>query len=178
MSGRARGGTARSTAAAERMTSLTFPYHIGILVHDLEAAAAELTETLGYTFNPPSRAPLRDFDDAVTGHRGPGEVVATYSQEGPLYLELIQMAGEGGVYGAAQGEGIHHIGFWEPDIEGRLRHLTEAGQQRPDAVSRGGDGSPSIIYTQVLPVLGVRLEYVKDSQRERLERWFRTGELS
>lgn len=156
--------------------SVTFPYHVGILVHDIEAAAAELTDTLGYHFNPPSRAPMCDFDDAVAGRRGPGEVVATYSQEGPLYLELIQIAGDG-VYGAAQGEGVHHIGFWEPDPERRLRHLTETGQ-RPDAVSRGGDGSLSIIYTQVLPVLGLRLEYVNESNRERLERWFHTGELS
>src|SRR4051794_27406868 len=93
------------------------PYHIGILVHDIEAAAVRLSESLGYRFNPPTRAPQADLDDRVSGRRGKNEVVATYSQDGPLYLELIQIAGDG-IYGAAQGEGIHHIGFWEPDLEG------------------------------------------------------------
>jgi catechol 2,3-dioxygenase-like lactoylglutathione lyase family enzyme len=152
------------------------PYHLGILVPDIEAASKVFEDTLGYTFNPPVRLRMHELEDRVAGTRGPAELTATYSRTGPLRLELIEFQGAG-VYSASHGEGLHHVGVWEPDPEARLKQL-EADGAEVDAVVWGRDGSISVFYASPSAASGVRVEYVGEAQRARLERWFDTGVLA
>jgi len=151
------------------------PYHSGILVHDLDNAIKRFTETLGYTFNPPTTVQVHELEDRISGSTGPAEARVTYSRQGPFRLELIEVSGTG-IYGAALGEGLHHLGVWEPDPEARLREL-EAKGKSVDAIFRRPDGTVSVFYASPENSDGVRIEYVGAAQRERLERWFDTGEL-
>jgi catechol 2,3-dioxygenase-like lactoylglutathione lyase family enzyme len=151
------------------------PYHVGVLVPDVPAAVKAFEATLGYRFNEPKRLQLYDLEDRIAGTSGPAELLVTYSRTGPLRIELIQSGGSG-LYDLALGEGFHHVGVWEADPEARLRELEAAGQSI-DAVLRGRDGSISVFYASPSASSGVRVEYVNEAQRARLERWFETGEL-
>ncbi|MDT2005824.1 VOC family protein [Rhodococcus opacus] len=151
------------------------PYHSGILVRDLDEAMKHFADTLGYTFNPPTSVRVHELEDRIAGTTGPGKARVTYSRQGPFRLELIEFTGNG-IYGADLGEGLHHLGVWEPDPEARLRELEEAGKS-VDAIFRRPDGTVSVIYAGPVDVSGVRIEYVNAAQRERLEHWFDTGEL-
>ena len=152
------------------------PYHAGILVPDIERAIERLGATLGYTFNPPVRV-RPTVDDRISGSTRPVEIAVSYTREGPFRLELIEFSGDG-IYGSRHGEGLHHLGIWEPDVESRLAELEAVG--RPiDAVIRGEHGRVSAFYAAPEPRSGgTRIEYVGEHQRPRLERWFETGLLS
>lgn len=152
------------------------PYHVGLLVPDIEAATRVFEDTLGYTFNPPTRLRMHELEDRVAGTRGPAELTATYSRTGPLRIELIEFKGSG-VYSAAHGTGLHHVGVWESNPEERLRKLEAAGGD-VDAIVWGPDGSISVFYASPSAASGVRVEYVNEAQRPRLERWFETGVLA
>jgi catechol 2,3-dioxygenase-like lactoylglutathione lyase family enzyme len=152
------------------------PYHVGVLVPDVPAAMKAFETTLGYRFNEPTRLPLHDLEDRIAGTSGPAELLVTYSRTGPLRIELIESGGTG-IFDPGLGEGLHHVGVWEPDPEARLRELEAAGQSI-DAVLRGRDGSISVFYASPSASSGVRVEYVNEAQRSRLERWFETGELA
>jgi hypothetical protein len=119
---------------------------------------------------------VHELEDRVAGTRGPVELKVTYSRTGPLRIELIEFQGSG-VYSADLGEGLHHVGVWEPDPEAKLRELETAGDG-VDAIVRGRDGSISVIYASPSEASGVRVEYVNEAHRARLERWFDTGELA
>ena len=151
------------------------PYHAGFVVADLDGAVADFEAKLGYTFNPPTTLGVHEVEDRMSGSTGPIEMRVTYSKQGPFRVEVIEAQGQG-VY-AAGGPGIHHLGVWEPDMPGRLAQLETNGDP-VDAVMRQKDGSISVIYARSAALPDTRLEYVSEAQRERLERWFDTGELS
>lgn len=155
--------------------SLFMPYHAGLVVPDLRAAVADLEARLGYTFNEPTRLTVHEVEDRLGGVTGPLDMLVTYSRESPFRLEVIEGQGNG-VYGPLW-QGLHHLGVWEPDPEGRLRQLERAGDP-VDAVFRQQDGSISVIYARSSVIPAARVEYVNSAQRERLERWFDTGVLS
>jgi catechol 2,3-dioxygenase-like lactoylglutathione lyase family enzyme len=155
--------------------NLRMPYHAGIVVADLALAVDHLTEKMGYTFNEPTTVPVHEVEDRVSGVTGPLEMLVTYSKDGPFRLEVIQAQGAG-IY-AEPGQGLHHLGIWEPDPEARLRDLEARGEQ-VDGVFRQRDGGISVIYASPDTPAGTRIEYVGEAQRERLERWFTTGVLS
>jgi catechol 2,3-dioxygenase-like lactoylglutathione lyase family enzyme len=152
------------------------PYHAGILVPDIHKAIEAFGASLGYTFNEPM--PVRpNVEDRISGTTGPVEILVSYTRESPFRLELIEQSGEG-IFGSRHGEGLHHLGIWEPDVEGRLAELEAAGHPI-DAVIRSDDGSISVFYAAPLPGQGgTRIEYVGEHQRARLERWFNTGVLA
>lgn len=151
------------------------PYHAGFVVPDLEAAVADFEARLGYTFNAPTTLGVHELEDRTNQTTGADEMRVTYSREGPFRLEIIEAHGDG-VY-AEGGPGIHHLGVWEPDMEGRLKRLESAGDP-VDAVLRQKDGSMSVIYARSAALPDARVEYVSEAQRERLERWFDTGVLA
>lgn len=158
------------------MSDAQVPYHVGIVVPDIQQAAASFAALLGYEFNEPARLPMADLDDRLAGTRGPSEVHVTYSRTGPLRIELIEAAGDG-VYAPALAGGVHHVGVWESDPEQRLARL-EAEGAVVEAVLRGTDGTISVFYVRPADSADVRVEYVNAAQRERLERWFETSVLS
>jgi catechol 2,3-dioxygenase-like lactoylglutathione lyase family enzyme len=119
-------------------------FHVGILVKDIEAAAADFTALLGVKFEP------------VHGQQvGTGETVRLcYSLQGPPYLELREMTGSG-IWSPDQGEGLHHVGVSDPGVPGRCAAFGEV-----DVITPGRDGSPLVAMTRPSALHGVRVEYL------------------
>ncbi|HET6954724.1 MAG TPA: VOC family protein, partial [Acidimicrobiales bacterium] len=98
-------------------------FHVGIVVDDLDATLAQLSDLFGYAWCEQIAAPtsvsLPD-GDAVLDFR------ITYSMNTPR-LEIIQ-AMPGTLWVPAAGSGIHHIGYWSNDV------ARAAGAADPDAL--------------------------------------------
>jgi len=119
-------------------------FHVGILVKDIEAAAADFTALLGV-----------EFESAHAQQVGTGDTVRLcYSLQGPPYLELMEMTGSG-VWSPDQGEGLHHVGVSDPGVSGRCAAFGEV-----DVITPGGDGSPLVAMTRPGALHGVRVEYL------------------
>ena len=126
-------------------------FHVGALVRDIDAAAADFARLLGLRFEPVRSAPLVS-----------GEVMRfCYSLQGPPYLELVQMAETSiGLWGPEQGEGLHHIAFADPDIPGTCAAF--GGQA--DTVVGGAEGGPArVIFTRPQALHGIRVEYLQSA---------------
>jgi methylmalonyl-CoA/ethylmalonyl-CoA epimerase len=136
----------------ENRAAMNDPYvpffHVGILVHDIDAAAGDFCRLLGLEFEPVRSAPVAS-----------GEMMRfRYSLAGPPFLELVQMMETGiGIWGADQGEGLHHLAFGEPDLPGRCA----AFDGRADPVVQGEGGAARVIFTRPEALHGIRLEYLE-----------------
>jgi hypothetical protein len=147
-------------------------FHVAILVEDIDAAIVDFSRTLGLTFHPPIRAEfsrLEDPDAHASFCR------CTYSQDGPPHVELIEANGDG-LFSIKHGEGVHHLGFWSDDPEGRCSFLADAGVHT-GARTVGVDGVTYSWFNQPEELHGVRLEYLNTAQREVAETWMKTGYL-
>ena len=119
-------------------------FHVGILVKDIEMAAADFGVLLGAEFEPVHSQQV-----------GTGETVRLcYSLQGPPYLELMEMTGTS-VWSPDQGEGLHHIGVSDPSVPGRCAAFGEV-----DVITPGGGGSPLVVMTRPIALHGVRVEYL------------------
>lgn len=151
------------------------PYHAGFIVANLEEGIRELEVRYGCTFNKPSEVTAPDYEDRVSGERGPLDLRIAYTKDSPFRLEVIERTGNG-VY-SEKFLGLHHLGVWEPDPAGRLLALEAAGDDI-DSVVRDEEGSVTVIYARPATMRGARIEYVNEAQREAFERWFDTGVFS
>jgi hypothetical protein len=111
-------------------------FHFGILVEDIEEGAERFGDLLGIRFRPPAIAHVDDYVEGDTSRVL--DLKVTYSMEGPPYVELLEMQGDG-LYGPHHGEGFHHIGVWEPECEARLEEWVAKGP-RWSAGSAGATG--------------------------------------
>ena len=93
-------------------------YHVGIVVPDVEAAQAHLTDLLGLTWGPvleTEALDVRAFDDG--GGEGRDLVVPnklSYSTE-PPYIELVQEI-PGTVWECNEHSNLHHVGVWTDSL--------------------------------------------------------------
>lgn len=148
-------------------------FHVGILVPDLNVAAARLTEVLGITFRDPVVQDCDHFEDG--GRTSQLSLHLTYSVDGPPYYELIEAQGDG-LYGLKHGQGLHHIGMWEPDCEAKAEELESDGMRREGALYRP-DNSMIVAFYQPSGLAGVRLEIADEGMKEDHERWLAGGEF-
>jgi catechol 2,3-dioxygenase-like lactoylglutathione lyase family enzyme len=124
-------------------------FHVGVLVKDIDQAAADFGELLGLRFEPVRSAPL------VTGE----PMRFCYSLPGPPFIELVQMADTSlGIWGPGQGEGLHHIAFADPDVPGTCAAF---GGQADTVVGGGAGGSARVIFTHPEALHGIRVEYLQ-----------------
>ncbi len=125
-------------------------FHVGVLVRDIDQAAADFGQTLGLRFEPVRSAPLISR-----------EIMRfCYSLAGPPYLELVQMADTSlGIWGPEVGEGLHHIAFADPDVPGSCAAF--GGQA--NTVVGGEDGSARVIFTRPEALHGIRIEYLQSA---------------
>jgi catechol 2,3-dioxygenase-like lactoylglutathione lyase family enzyme len=145
-------------------------YHVGILVADIAAARERFAEVTGLEFTPVQTIRFAHFKDSL-GSR-PLELTVCYSTLGPPFLELVQSDPAGGVYGGEQGEGLHHIGFHEPNVAARLGLMVTEGLSMEAA--RFGNKDPARLaayYTNPAGLHGVRLEVVDERGRAALMDW-------
>ncbi|MFN0093270.1 MAG: VOC family protein [Dehalococcoidia bacterium] len=152
----------------ERFSAIPYEniYHLGIVVPDIHRAMDELGQQLGTSWSE-----LRTFPVRVTDGGGPlteYAVQATYSREGPPYLELIGAIGNG-IWGVEQAGRIHHAGAYCEDIakeKARLEALgfvTETHGVLPD----GAVGGPIYLSNRY----GLRLELAAYSGRSMVWDW-------
>ena len=125
-------------------------FHVGVLVRDIDQAAADFGKMLGLRFEPVRSAPL------VSGET----MRFRYSLPGPPYLELVQMAHTSlGIWDPEEGEGLHHIAFADSDGPGTCAAF--GGQA--DAVVGGAGGSARVIFTRPEALHGIRVEYLQSA---------------
>jgi catechol 2,3-dioxygenase-like lactoylglutathione lyase family enzyme len=129
-------------------------YHVGILVNDLAEGMARFSTVLGLSFDEPKTVPLTL---EIDGKAVPGEVTCVYSVEGPPFVELIEAQADG-LWGHQHGEGLHHIGSWEEDLEARLEELLAEGAL-VDVKAAIGDQFVAA-YLKPEPIHNTRLELV------------------
>lgn len=123
-------------------------FHVGVLVHDIEAAADDFHRLLGLEFEPTRVSPVAT-----------GETMRfRYSLQGPPFLELVQITGDG-IWGPANGEGLHHIAFGDPDIPGRCL----AWDNQATSVVEGADGASKVIFTHPEALHGIRVEFLQSA---------------
>ena len=147
-------------------------FHYGVLVHDLDAAIDRFGEVHGFTFNPPTPILLRRM--VYLGKESPLSFRATYSKQGPPYIELIEASGDG-FYRAEQGEGPHHLAFWDPDLAMNKAQYLEHKNLKLEAEILTPEGQPFAWYSKPEGAHGTRFEFIDEAARPDIEEWIRTG---
>lgn len=145
-------------------------YHYGILVSDIDKAIKLYGRLFGLTFHEPTEVHLNRLVDPDEHEF---DLRVTYSQQGPPYMELLEAKGDG-VYSAGHGEGVHHIGMWDPAIDENKKRYVDSGVE-VDGEVLNADGTTFAWYTNPKTTGGVRFEFVDESAREDLEKWIQTG---
>ena len=137
-------------------------YHVGVVVPDVRAAMEQYSQALGFSWSPVGDSRL---DVVVDGHVRTARIAATYSLEGPPYLELVEEV-SGGVW-AQEALGLQHVGLWTDDLEGSVRRLEDAGL--PGRVRHvPEEGHPALFSYHQAPA-GLWWELVSTAFRPRLE---------
>jgi len=125
-------------------------HHIGIVVADLDAAAAKY-ESLGFT--EPDRFAIKSQGiEAITFHCGDG------------YVELIQPTDpEGAIarYMAKRGEGTHHIAYRVDDIDVVSQVLRERGIELLYPTPRRGTAGAKVNFIHPKAAGGVLVELIE-----------------
>lgn len=148
-------------------------FHIGLLVADLERAMERYSDVLGVSFVAPAIAACELQEPWRVE---PCELRVTYSNQGPPYLELLEAQGDG-IYGLHQGEGMHHLGVWEPDCERRVDKLTTAQGMRKEATQFTPEGKIIVAYFYPNHLHGTRLEIVDAARQPMMETWISGGDF-
>lgn len=111
------------------------PFHIGMLVNDIEATKKYYTEKFGV-------GPWQDFGELQENalyYGKPHKLCyrAAMAPFGELELELIQPTAEGSVFAddlKAHGEGMHHVAIEVEDIEKTIEECKALGFEIVDYV--------------------------------------------
>lgn len=150
------------------MTATPF-FHVGFLVHDLDAAMDRFGEAFGVHWTPRTTTASQFWEP----DRGVVEVELdiVYSVEGPPHIELLEATGDG-LYSARHGEGFHHIGAWDPTPR------QWSGESEAEAFGSVGtrfDVTGEIVVSYLDPsrLHGVMLEMVDERRRPMMERWLK-----
>lgn len=147
-------------------------YHYGVRVPDIEAAMDELSRGLGVTW-----CTLQEREQGLwTPDRGQHSVKLkfTYSQQGPVHIELLQ--GEpGSIWYGNDLPGIHHAGIWSDDVPGDTEALLAQGWTLALAQVSPDEGYGA--YTYLVSPSGLIVEPVTSLARPRFDIWFAGGEL-
>ena len=109
------------------------PYHVAVVVADLDRAMGELGELLGVTWHDPFGG---EGYQLLHGVQVEATSRVTYSREGPPYLELLQQC-SGTVWAET---GLHHIGIWVDDFKAESARFAEKGAPL-EAVGVTADGA-------------------------------------
>ncbi len=126
-------------------------HHVGIVVQDIEAAAAKY-EALGF----------HEGERFSVPEQG---VTAIVYKAGPGYMELIQPTDPEGAIGrfmAKRGEGTHHVAYAVDDIGETLAALAAAGVRLIDEVPRAGAHGWRIAFIHPESCNGVLTELVQE----------------
>ena len=106
-----------------------FAYHLGIVVHDLEAACARYSELLGVPEWHRSQVERPGIPVNPRTAGGQGTLRIAFGRMPGMTFELIQPEGtiEHKVFLDEHGEGLQHIGIWTPDVQAAVREAVAKG---------------------------------------------------
>lgn len=149
-------------------------YHVGIVVHDLQAARAQLHETLGLTWGPVLHLDAADYRDGI-GTDLALPTTLCYSTGQPA-LELIQEV-PGSIWVRNEHSNLHHLGFWSESLRPDSASLASLGCPLQLCGRADQDAPVSFAYHRD-EVLGVRIEVVDASMREAMAFLFQPDPLS
>jgi|tagenome__1003787_1003787.scaffolds.fasta_scaffold20948226_2 hypothetical protein len=98
-------------------------FHTGIVVDDVDAAKAEVTDALGVAWGPEGEA-----DMPVWLPEGPSSITFryAYSDLGPHRLELVRRIPDT-LWTVAGSGHTHHLGHWCADVPGVSKELEQRG---------------------------------------------------
>ena len=154
------------------MFKVTQPSHFATVVVDIDQAMQELGEAfeLEWLAVQNQTMTVRSPDGVVTKT----DLLFTYSQQGPPYLELLQ--GEPGSIWGPERAGLHHVGVWSEDLvadvtalegQGMPMELTLASRDLVTPVGFAYHRSPQ----------GMRVELVSTEARPMFDRWLAGGDF-
>ena len=117
-------------------------HHIGLVVPDLEAAMAELTQLLGLRWTQPQQRP-----------DGERTLRVAFSTSEPR-IELIQ-GNPDGTWSTRGGARLDHMAFWIEDADATEAKVTELGLDREAGGTASWGGRWTYVRTQAV---GARIE--------------------
>ena len=154
------------------MIDLTSPFHIGVVVANLEEAMGLYSAGTGLIWH---SVQSMDVELLVEGRVTPMSVRFNYSVEGPVQLELcegpIGSFWDAGAYG-----GIQHIGYWTEDLLGDLDTLADAGWTIR-CTGADPDGGPTGFSYLMGPDKQL-IELVDVAMRPQFDRWYAGGNFA
>lgn len=130
--------------------------HVGVAVHDLDAAIAFYQTTFGLT------VVARETNVEQGVHEAMLEVADT--PVGGSYVQLLQPVGPDSPVGrflARRGEGVHHIGYGVRSITEALAAIGAVGVRLLDERPRHGSMGAAIAFLHPKDVGGVLTELVQ-----------------
>jgi catechol 2,3-dioxygenase-like lactoylglutathione lyase family enzyme len=136
-------------------------YHVGYLVPDLRAAMDSFGRRLQITWAPPFQ--MNTGFETAAGAPDDRITRFAFSQQGPPFLELIQVIREPeSIFAQPSAGGFHHFGIYAERWRDEVARLADEGMQ----LERIGAG---IAFVRD-PITGVRIEVVSFKGRPYLER--------
>jgi catechol 2,3-dioxygenase-like lactoylglutathione lyase family enzyme len=155
------------------MPSVGVHYHVGIIVNDLEAARARLTEMLGVRWGPVMHLDEVSYRDGDGADRSLPTTMC-YSVGDPC-LELIQEV-PGTLWVRNAHSNLHHVGFWSDDLAADSGDLTAIGCPL-QLCGREANTAPVSFAYHGDDTLGVRFELVDVAMRDAMAFLFRPDPL-
>ncbi|MBW3614048.1 MAG: methylmalonyl-CoA epimerase [Actinobacteria bacterium] len=147
------GDTADEAAGAGRAGGrLTEIDHVGIAVHDLDAALAWYQQMFGATVTHRERIESDGVDEALI------RVADSYIQLLTPYTETSPLAR----FMARHGEGIHHVGYRVADCAEVLEHVKSHGARVVDEHPRTGSRGTTVAFLHPKTSLGTLIELVEE----------------
>jgi methylmalonyl-CoA/ethylmalonyl-CoA epimerase len=129
-------------------------HHVGIVVADINLAVARYA-ALGFSGG-------ERFEMTEQG------VIAVTYHAGPGYVELIQPTDPDGAiarFMTKRGEGMHHVAYRVPDLQGTLDRLAAAGVRLIDSSPRRGAHGWRVAFIHPESCNGVLTELVEAGSR-------------
>jgi hypothetical protein len=138
-------------------------FHVGMVVDDLDAAMAELSELFGYTWCPPMavQTPVR-----LPGADIMLDLRFAYSATTPR-VEVIRSAP--GTPWVPADSGLHHVGYWSDDLAADAASLVARGYAEEAAGVRPGGVA---IWSYHHRAHGPRIELVSREIQPGLEAYW------
>jgi len=139
-------------------------FHAGIVVDDLAAAQADLTELFGYEWCPTLalQTPVVLPDGEIML-----DLEFAYSTTVPR-VEVIRST-PGTLWVPAAGSGVHHLGYWSDDLATDMTRLVARGYAEE---ARGVDPTGAAMWAYHRSAAGPRIELVSRAIQPGLEQYW------
>ncbi|TML39128.1 MAG: methylmalonyl-CoA epimerase [Actinobacteria bacterium] len=134
------------------MSALTELDHVGIAVHDLEAAVSWYAEMFGATVAHRERIESDGVDEALIKVADSYiQLLAPYTDSSPLAKFLER-----------RGEGIHHVGYRVEDCDAALEDVKAKGARVVDEHPRTGSRGTTVAFLHPKSAFGTLIELVQE----------------